>query len=183
MGGPAYLQIREVGKEGSEKWGTKGHVQALSFGTGSMLSSVGRNAFSSSPTLESLVVPSNVSSLGIRAFEGCSKLRTITFGAGSQLAVLARGSDASGVFTGASGLTSLEVPPLVTSIPDGSSSTYCSSTHRCQRRYTEVSSFSGCAALTSITFAGGSKLHTIGASALSPHSWPRSQILASRNKY
>ena len=32
MGGPAYLQIREVGKEGSEKWVTKGHVQALSFG-------------------------------------------------------------------------------------------------------------------------------------------------------
>ena len=58
------------------------------------------------------------------------------------------------------------MPPLVTEIPNGSTSTYCAgSSYDCNRQYTVLSSFSGCAALTSITFAAGSKLHTIGASA------------------
>ena len=32
VGGRGYVQIREVGKEGSELWVTQGHVTALQFG-------------------------------------------------------------------------------------------------------------------------------------------------------
>ena len=102
--------------------------------------------------LRSVVIPTNVTTVGYSAFKRCSKLATVTFEKGSQLKTIGGGysssshfgtySDYYGAFSDCSSLTSIEIPASVETI--------------------EATAFKRCSKLTTITFEKGSLLKTIG---------------------
>ena len=98
--------------------------------------------FSGCSSLESVTFAegSRLTSIGERAFYGCSRLASIEIPTG----VTSIGSNA---FCGCSSLTSIEIPAGVTELPDG---------------YSIDGVFSGCSNLASVTFAEGSQLTSIG---------------------
>lgn len=97
---------------------------------------IGNGAFQSCSSLTAIELPASVASIGESALAGCGKLKSITFGAGSQLQTI--GPDAFGECVS---LSSIELPASVTSIG--------------------VSAFNDCEALSSVTFSTGSRLQTI----------------------
>ena len=102
----------------------------------SSVTSIGNRAFYGCSGLTSITIPSSVTSIGNSAFEDCSGLKSITIPEG----VTTIGED---TFFGCSGLTSVTIPSSVTSIGSGA--------------------FSKCSKLTSITIPEG--VTTIGNSA------------------
>ena len=94
----------------------------------SSVTSIGDEAFYGCIGLTSLTIPSGVTSIGDYTFEGCSGLTSLTLPS----SVTSIGNDA---FTGCSGLTSLTIPSGVTSIGGGT--------------------FWGCSGLTSLTIPSG----------------------------
>ena len=144
--------IREMAGSDREGWRTEGKLATLDLsgakivrGGGIYYNSVncytsddviGNYAFSDCSGLTSLILPSNVTSIGYSAFYGCIRLTSLTLPS----SVTSIGSSA---FYGCSGLTSLILPSSVTSI--GSSAFY------------------GCSGLTSLTLP--SSVTSIGSSA------------------
>ena len=132
--------IREMAGSDREGWRTEGKLATLDLsgakivrGGGIYYNSVncytsddviGNYAFSDCSGLTSLILPSNVTSIGYSAFYGCIRLTSLTLPS----SVTSIGSSA---FEGCRSLTSLILPSSVTSI--GSSA------------------FSGCSGLTSLT--------------------------------
>ena len=132
--------IREMAGSDREGWRTEGKLATLDLsgakivrGGGIYYNSVncytsddviGNYAFSDCSGLTSLILPSNVTSIGYSAFYGCIRLTSLTLPS----SVTSIGSSA---FYGCSGLTSLTLPSSVTSIG--------------------WATFSGCRGLTSLT--------------------------------
>ena len=127
--------IREMAGSDREGWRTEGKLATLDLsgakivrGGGIYYNSVncytsddviGNYAFSDCSGLTSLILPSNVTSIGYSAFYGCIRLTSLTLPS----SVTSIGSSA---FYGCSGLTSLTLPSSVTSI-DGRAFYGCSS--------------------------------------------------------
>ena len=117
--------IREMAGSDREGWRTEGKLATLDLsgakivrGGGIYYNSVncytsddviGNYAFSDCSGLTSLILPSNVTSIGYSAFYGCIRLTSLTLPS----SVTEIGSSA---FSGCSGLTSLTLPSSVTSI-------------------------------------------------------------------
>ena len=91
--------------------------------------------------LRSVVIPTNVTTVGYSAFKRCSSLTTVTFEKESQLKTIG-GDYYYGAFSDCTALTSIEIPASVETI--------------------EASAFMNCSSLTTITFEKGSQLKTIG---------------------
>ena len=75
------------------------------------VTSIGDRAFNGCSSLASIEIPSSVTSIGDRAFSRCSSLASVKFGTNSQLT-----SIGDRAFYGCSSLTSIEIPSSVTSI-------------------------------------------------------------------
>ena len=155
--------IREMAGSDREGWRTEGKLATLDLsgakivrGGGIYYNSVncytsddviGNYAFSGCRSLTSLILPSNVTSIGYSAFYGCSSL----FGLTLPSSVTSIGSSA---FEGCRSLTSLILPSSVTEI--GSSAFYGCSGLTSLTLPSSVTSigwatFSGCSGLTSLT--------------------------------
>ena len=91
--------------------------------------------------LRSVVIPTNVTTVGYSAFKRCSSLATVTFEKGSQLKTIA-GDSYDGAFSDCTALTSIEIPASVETI--------------------EATAFKRCSKLATVTFEKGSQLKTIG---------------------
>ena len=155
--------IREMAGSDREGWRTEGKLATLDLsgakivrGGGIYYNSVncytsddviGNYAFSDCSGLTSLILPSNVTSIGYSAFYGCICLTSLTLPS----SVTSIGSSA---FEGCRSLTSLILPSSVTSI--GSSAFYGCSGLTSLTLPSSVTSigwatFSGCSGLTSLT--------------------------------
>ena len=91
--------------------------------------------------LRSVVIPTNVTTVGYSAFKRCSSLTTVTFEKESQLKTIG-GDYYYGAFSDCSSLTSIEIPASVETIGN--------------------TAFSDCSSLATVTFEKGSRLKTIG---------------------
>ena len=190
--------IREMAGSDREGWRTEGKLATLDLsgakivrGGGIYYNSVncytsddviGNYAFSDCSGLTSLILPSNVTSIGYSAFYGCIRLTSLTLPS----SVTSIGSSAfegcrsltslilpssvteigSSAFSGCSGLTSLTLPSSVTSI-DGRAFYGCSSLFglTLPSSVTSIgkSAFEGCSGLFSLTLP--SSVTEIGESA------------------
>ena len=91
--------------------------------------------------LRSVVIPTNVTTVGYSAFKRCSSLTTVTFEKESQLKTIG-GDYYYGAFSDCTALTSIEIPASVETIGN--------------------TAFSDCSKLTTVTFEKGSQLKIIG---------------------
>ena len=91
--------------------------------------------------LRSVVIPTNVTTVGYSAFDYCSSLTTVTFEKESQLKTIG-GDYYYGAFSDCTALTSIEIPASVETIGN--------------------TAFSDCSSLATVTFEKGSRLKTIG---------------------
>jgi len=114
----------------------------------SSVTSIGDRAFSGCSGLESVTIPSSVTSIGARAFEGCSRLKSVYYdGTLEQWLAISFGSNpccnGSDLYIQGNKITDLVIPEGVTSIGDYA--------------------FSGCSGLESVTIP--SSVTSIGSSA------------------
>ena len=130
-----YLPVTEIGNGYNERnrnafggtWTTQNTtVTSITFAEGSQLTTVGGGAFQGCSRLTSITIPDSVMSIGNSAFSGCTNLTSVTFAEGSQLTIVG-----GSAFQGCSRLTSITIPDSVMSIGN--------------------SAFSGCTGLTSVT--------------------------------
>ena len=91
--------------------------------------------------LRSVVIPTNVTTVGYSAFKRCSSLTTVTFEKESQLKTIG-GDYYYGAFSDCTALTSIEIPASVETIGN--------------------TAFKHCSSLATVTFEKGSRLKTIG---------------------
>lgn len=91
--------------------------------------------------LRSVVIPTNVTTVGYSAFKRCSSLTTVTFEKESQLKTIG-GDYYYGAFSDCTALTSIEIPASVETIGN--------------------TAFKNCSKLTTVTFEKGSQLKIIG---------------------
>ena len=130
-------------------------LKTVTFEKGSQLQTIGGGYYDSNSAplgaflhcraLTSIEIPASVKTIGATAFEGCSKLATVTFEKGSQLQTIGGGYNGSvsfGSFLNCRALTSIEIPASVQTIG--------------------ASAFMGCSSLATVTFEKGSQLQTIG---------------------
>lgn len=104
------------------------------------------SAFTTNDTITSVTIGDSVTTIGHRAFYGCSKLTTVKIGENSQLNTI--GYEA---FFGCSSLTSIYIPNSVTTIRSGAFSNCSSLTSIIipdSINYIGFSAFSGCDNLT-----------------------------------
>jgi hypothetical protein len=80
----------------------------VTFGSGSALKRIGKEAFSGCGNLRESEIPASVEEIGEGCFDHCSSLLRVTFGSGSVLKQI--GKDA---FSGCSQLLELEIPASV----------------------------------------------------------------------
>ena len=92
--------------------------------------------------LRSVVIPTNVTTVGYSAFKRCSSLTTVTFEKESQLKTIGGDYYYGGAFSDCTALTSIEIPASVETIGN--------------------TAFMECSSLATVTFEKGSRLKTIG---------------------
>jgi len=123
------------------------------------LTSIGDYAFSNRTGLSAITIPSGVTSIGNYVFIGCTGLTSITIPAGVTFI-------GSGTFQGCTGLTSFTIPARVTSIGSNAFQSCTGLTSiTIGTGVTSIgsSAFYGCTGLTSITIPAG--VSSIGSSA------------------
>ena len=121
-------------------------LKSVTFAADSKLETIGASAFECCKVLEAIAIPAGVTSIGDSAFKDCFKLQEITIQAG----VTTIGAS---MFENCELLEEIAIPASVTNI--GDKAFYCDSS-KSPKHYSK---------LKSVTFAEGSKLETIGASA------------------
>ena len=137
------------------------------FAEGSQLGTIGYMAFYNCKALSSITIPASVTSIGESAFHNCynskntTGLAEVTFADGSKLETIGKSA-----FYGCEALSSITIPASVTSIGT-SAFQQCevlSSPITIPASVTSIgtSAFSECSSLTTVTFAEGSQLGTIG---------------------
>ena len=107
------------------------------------------HAFFGCTALESVYLPSNLSTIAECAFGECTSLKTIDFGENSQLKVL------QGAFYNCTSLENIVIPKSVESIEGG-----VYNFHMSNSRY--EGTFTGCTNLKNIVFEDGSQLYNVG---------------------
>ena len=136
-----------------------GRSNLTSVTIGSNITSIGVSAFESCSGLTSVTIGSNITSIGVSAFQSCSGLTSVTIGN----SVTSIGNNA---FRSCSGLTSVTIPNSVTSI-GASAFQSCSglTSVTIGDSVTSIGSqaFRDCSGLTSVTI--GASVTSIGASA------------------
>lgn len=145
-----------------EVLGANSTLTALYFAEGSQVTKIGLGAFNGCSALKSLTIPASVIDID-GAFIGNKALQSTTFAEGSQLTTIGESA-----FEGCSALQSVNLPANVTEV--GASAFYgCSALQSITipAGVTTIGehAFSGCSALQSVTFAEGSQLTTIGTAA------------------
>ncbi len=132
------------------------NLTTVVFAEGSQLESIGSRSFANCKKLESISIPATVKTIGTYAFTDCTALKGVQLPAGLELlGTFAYGSGEtvnapSNVFQNCTSLTSIEIPASVQSVGNNT--------------------FSGCTALTEVTFLGTPEerqLIYIGSSAFS----------------
>ena len=106
---------------------------------------IGPETFYGCASLKKITIPASVSTLGVSAFQDCKSLETVTFEKDSLLWGIP-----NKVFSGCEKLKSINIPKNVAFIGDNKAVSNLDGT------------FSGCKALTNITFEEGSVLTQIG---------------------
>lgn len=86
-------------------------IKSVSFENATSLKTIGENAFNGCTGLETLNIPSNVTTLSFGAFQKCSALRQVKIGGGVN-------SIPEQCFYNCSSLVDIEIPESVTSIAD-----------------------------------------------------------------
>ena len=114
------------------------------------MTSIGVFAFSNS-SITSVTIPDSVTSIGYRAFRGCSSITSVTI----PDSVTRIGDDA---FCGCTGLASVTIPDSVTSIGAFAFSHSSITSVTIPDSVTRIGwgAFSGCSSITSVTFQDGS---------------------------
>ena len=155
MRGPLYYYDRKEHR----RIDIYGLVRAVKFS--GEVTSIGERAFRGCSNLKRITIPDSVTNIGERAFDGCSNLKRITI----PDSVTSIGKDA---FSSCSSLTSINIPDGVTSIGQYAFS-YCSSLTSVTigNSVTSIgdSAFDGCSSLTSISIPDS--VTSIGRSAFS----------------
>ena len=135
-------------------FGQCANLASVTFAAGSQLQTIGYRAFYGCSSLTGITIPASVTSIGYSSenndygvFEGCANLASVTFAVGSQLQTIGENA-----FRNCASLTGITIPAGVTSIGDVYNGGYNSN----------IGIFYGCTSLTSVTFAAGSQLQTIG---------------------
>ena len=129
-----------------------GALQTVNFANGSKLTHLGDKAFYGASGLTSIFIPSGVTSIGPYTFWKANNLASVTFAPGSQLTEIG-----DYAFYDVAKLSSISVPAGVTRIGASAFS----------GNYYNMPNFFRSSSLTSVTFAPGSQLTTIGQSAFS----------------
>ena len=131
------------------------------------VTSIGMNAFNGCTGLTSITIPASVTSIGNYAFSGCGSLATMTVEAGNANydsrndcnAIIEKSSNT--LIAGCKGTT---IPATVTSIGDYAFSNSGLTSIDIPASVTSISryAFLSCTGLTTVSFAAGSQLTTIG---------------------
>ncbi len=125
-----------------------------------LVTSIGEGAFLWRTNLESIAIPSSVTSIDASAFSVCRNLKAVTFGENSKLE-----SIGNNAFESCTGLTSIEIPSSVTSIGNYAFSG-CEGLTSIEIPSSvtsiDASAFSVCRNLKAVTFGENSKLESIG---------------------
>jgi hypothetical protein len=108
------------------------------------LTDIGSYAFVGCAGLTGISIPASLTSIGSYAFEGCTSLASVSFASGSMLT-----SIGDCAFAGCESLKSVSIPASVTSIGES-------------KYGRNNGAFYGCTNLTSVSFASGSALTSIG---------------------
>lgn len=153
--------VEEIGNDAFQQ---THNLKELVFQPTSTFKKMGTWAFVGSG-LEKLELPASLETLGTAAFNGCTKLKTVTVADGSQLQMVGQSSFAGctslesfqflgssvavtigkNAFSGDTKLPTFTIPGTVTTIEEGA--------------------FNGCSAMTSVTFDTPARITTIGAGA------------------
>jgi uncharacterized protein YjdB len=120
------------------------NLTSVTFAPGSKVATIGSEAFLNCTSLTAITIPNSVTKIDYKAFRDCTDLASVTFAPGSKLEII--GQDA---FSRCTSLTAITIPNSVITIV----SSYAGSS---------LGAFQGCTNLTSVTFAPGSQITTIG---------------------
>ncbi len=137
---------------------------------------IGRVALGSTSTLTSVFIPNTVTKIGFKAFNGCTKLKTVTFEKGGDAELMIEGgynpstiwaSLRSGfsLFSGSAPITALELPERITHIDDFVFSGMLKLESLTLPKSVEtvgIGSFAGCTALAELVFPADSALREVG---------------------
>ena len=125
-----------------------------------IVTSIGARAFNGCSTLKNIEIPACITSIGNSAFDKCAGLKNVTFGENSQL--ISMGTSA---FSGCTSLKNITIPVGITSISDGVFSEAGLESIIIPERVTSIgmSAFDNCTSLKNVTL--GSSVLSIGTAA------------------
>ena len=151
-----------------------GYAKITSLTLPSGTTEIGRYALGSTSTLTSVFIPNTVTKIGFKAFDGCTKLETVTFEEGDAELTIEGGYDTTTIwaslrsgynlFASAAPITKLELPDRIKHIDDFVFSGLLqleSVTIPAGVETIGIGAFAGCTALTELNFPTDSTLREV----------------------